>query len=34
LSNGMIDLWRQSDDETIFEITGKPILEEVAAVEK
>lgn len=31
LSIGMIDLWRQADDETLFELTGKPILEEVAA---
>jgi NAD(P)-dependent dehydrogenase (short-subunit alcohol dehydrogenase family) len=31
LSNGMLDLWRQADDEAIFALTGKPILDEVAA---
>ena len=33
LSNGMMDLWRQADDEAIFELTGRPILDEVAATE-
>jgi NAD(P)-dependent dehydrogenase (short-subunit alcohol dehydrogenase family) len=33
LSNGMLEVWRQSDDETMFALTGKSILDEVAAAE-
>jgi NAD(P)-dependent dehydrogenase (short-subunit alcohol dehydrogenase family) len=29
LSVGMLDLWRQADDEAIYALTGKPILDEV-----
>ena len=27
LSVGLIDLWRQSDDETMFELTGRSLLD-------
>jgi NAD(P)-dependent dehydrogenase (short-subunit alcohol dehydrogenase family) len=33
LSNGMIELWRQSDDETMFALTGQSILDAVASSE-
>jgi NAD(P)-dependent dehydrogenase (short-subunit alcohol dehydrogenase family) len=31
LSVGMLELWRQADDETMFEMTGRSMLEEVAS---
>ncbi|HVA09848.1 MAG TPA: SDR family NAD(P)-dependent oxidoreductase [Acidimicrobiales bacterium] len=31
LSTGMLELWRHSDDETIFELTGRSLLDEVAS---
>jgi NAD(P)-dependent dehydrogenase (short-subunit alcohol dehydrogenase family) len=31
LSNGMLELWRQSDDEAIFALTGQSILDQVAS---
>jgi hypothetical protein len=27
LSAGLLDLWRQSDDETMFELTGRSLLD-------
>ncbi len=27
LSVGLLDLWRQSDDETMFELTGRSLLD-------
>jgi NAD(P)-dependent dehydrogenase (short-subunit alcohol dehydrogenase family) len=30
LSIGLLDLWRQSDDETVFALTGQSLLDEVA----
>jgi NAD(P)-dependent dehydrogenase (short-subunit alcohol dehydrogenase family) len=30
LSEGLLDLWRQSDDETLFALTGQSLLDEVA----
>lgn len=32
ISNGLLDLWRQSDDETAFALTGQSILDQVAVV--
>jgi NAD(P)-dependent dehydrogenase (short-subunit alcohol dehydrogenase family) len=31
LSNGMLEVWRQSDDETLFALTGQSTLDEVAS---
>ena len=31
LSIGMLELWRQSDDETMFELTGRSLLDAVEA---
>jgi hypothetical protein len=33
LSVGLLDLWRQSDDETMFELTGRSLLDLVEPTE-
>lgn len=33
LSIGLLDLWRQSDDETVFALTGQSVLDEVASAD-
>lgn len=33
LSTGLLDLWRQSDDETVFALTGQPLIDEVLGAE-
>jgi NAD(P)-dependent dehydrogenase (short-subunit alcohol dehydrogenase family) len=34
LSVGMLDFWRQADDEAIFALTGKPIVDEVSRLSR
>jgi NAD(P)-dependent dehydrogenase (short-subunit alcohol dehydrogenase family) len=33
LSNGLLDLWRQSDDETMFQLTGQSLVDDERATE-
>ena len=34
LSVGLLDVWRQSDDETIFALTGQSLIDQLASAEE